>query len=90
MADPLAWHYRWLASVGLQMPAEVVKGAASAAARHDFIFPSKGVDEHPGGNASERRSYRDEISAVTLAGFDDVLRTWLPPVLLARLGVPEQ
>lgn len=84
--DPLSWHFEWLASVGLHIPPKVVEGAASAAARHDFVFLTKGVDRHPGG-VTLRRSYKDEITAETLSGFDAVLRTWLPPIVLARLGV---
>lgn len=85
--DPIAWHYEWLASVGLRLPPEVVEGAARAATRHEFVFPTKGVDKHLGGVNAANRSYANEITAETLSGFDPVLRTWLPPVLLARLGV---
>lgn len=33
------------------------------------------------------RSYRDEVNATTLSEMDDVLRNWLPPTVLEKLGV---
>lgn len=85
--DPLTWHKEFLASVGVHLPIEVVETATRAAVQLDFAFPIKQIDVHPGGDNSVNRTYVDEISAETLSSFDDILRTWLPPVLLARLGV---
>lgn len=62
----------------------------SAALQHEYLFPTKGFDIHPGGSAvAPGRSYKDEISAETLEGLDAVLRTWLPPVMLVRFGVSQ-
>lgn len=90
MEDPLAWHHEWLAAVGLQLPNHVVEATVQAALAHEFDFPTKGVDPHPGEHkaASVKRSYREEVEAHTLVYMDTVLRQWLPPPLLAKFNVP--
>lgn len=89
VADPVKWHQDWLASIGVNLPLHVVESAANAAVQNKFAFPTKGIDTHQDGTkAIRKRSYKDEIKPGTLAQFDPVLRTWLPPVLLARLNVP--
>lgn len=88
LADPLTWHHDFLASVGLHLPIEVVKATAKAAVQQDFSFKTKPIDPHPGGESSGNRSYVHEVSAETLSKFDVIMRTWLPPVLLVRFGVP--
>lgn len=90
MEDPLAWHHQWLAAAGLQLPHNVVEATVQAALRHEFGFPTKGVDPHPGGHntTSVRRPYRDEVTPQTLEFMDSVLRQWLPPALLAKFNVP--
>ena len=88
LADPLTWNDRWLEFIGLNLPPEVVKAATDAAAARDFRFYSKGVDKHIGGNQpSVKRSYAEEVHPNTLAGFEDVMRKWLPPELLERFEV---
>lgn len=89
LADPLAWHHKWLAFVGLRLPTPVVEMAKNAALVGNFSFISKYPgDQHPGGKkVTPDRSYKDELKPETVEGMDDVLRLWLPPALLARYGV---
>lgn len=35
------------------------------------------------------RTYRDEVSAESLRAAGPILRVWLPPALLDKLGVPQ-
>ena len=90
MDDPLAWHYKWLYTVGLQLPLHVVEATVQAALADDFGFEHKEIDIHPGEEARTEpgvRRFEDEVSPEVFEVADDVLRTWLPPVLLERLGV---
>lgn len=90
MNDPLGWHYHWLHAVGLQLPFHVVEDMAQAAAADDLGFKHKKIDRHPGEkNRTESgvRRFEDEVSPEFLDFADDVLRAWLPPVLLERFGV---
>ena len=88
--DPLGWHFHWLNSVGLQLPFHIVEGMTQAALADDLGFHHKDVDVHPG-EAVETvpgmRRFEDEVSPETAAIAEDVLRTWLHPVLLERFGV---
>lgn len=89
-ADSEQWHEHFLQFVGLNMPHDVVKAAANTATDGGEIpgMHRTGVNVHLGGAEAElSRTYQDEITAETLAGMDDVLRVWLPPILLTRLGV---
>jgi len=46
------------------------------------------MDAHIGGHASgDNRTFRDELGPESLAMMDDVVRMWLPPVLLQRFGI---
>lgn len=88
--DPYDWHGRYFAFVGLHLPIEEVATAAHTASRGGSImgFPSKGIDEHPGGKAqSVARTFRDELNNISLSVMDDVLKQWLPPVVLRRFGL---
>ena len=90
MADPLAWHYEWFYSLGLQLPFRVVEATARAAVADDIDFTHKGIERHPGEKSSRVegiRLFENEVSSETLALVDSVLRVWLPPVLLERFGV---
>lgn len=89
MANPLAWHYHWLQSAGLNLPDSVVRMATDAAMNESYSFyTTGGMGVHHGGaDATPSRSYLDEITEETASGLDAVLRTWLPPVLLAKFGV---
>lgn len=90
MADPLGWHYKWFHSIGLQLPFQVVEAAAKAAAANDLGFGHKKIDVHPGEGPKNEpgvRRFEDEVRPEVLAVADDVLRTWLPPVLLERFGI---
>lgn len=90
LANPVGWHDTFFAWVGLELPGSVVEKAASAASAggNIFGFPAKGRDAHPGGKNVPDRTFRDELNAKTLSSIDDVLRVWLPPVVLDKLGVP--
>ena len=86
--NPLTWHYRWAALAGLQLPSTLVESMASWAITGNFSFEVAGYNEHPGGEqAVNERTWRDEISPNALREMDIILNTWLPPVILARLGV---
>lgn len=87
--DPLRWHHRWVDSVGLQLPPHVVENMAANAAAGNFSFPVASVfNTHPGGKtAAATRTWHDEVEPETALEMDNILRLWLPPVLLARFGV---
>lgn len=82
--QPLEWHQRWYNFVGLNLPSSVVENAADFAKQKTVV-----LNGHPGGaKATKSRDFRDEVDQALLLRLDDILRIWLPPVLLARLGVP--
>lgn len=90
LEDPVFWHVGFFEFVGLRIPDEVLRRAASVATRGGsmFGFPSKGKDRHDGGAAvAPTRSFRDEINSTTLSNMDDILRTWLPTVMLEKVNV---
>lgn len=90
IVDPLDWSARFLSFVGVNLPLDELVVAATAAGAGGSIlgFYSKGFDVHPGvkGHPSNR-SFVDVLDEVSLASMDDVVRNWLPPVLLKRFGV---
>ena len=88
--DPLQWHIHYFYSVGLQLPFQVVVATSEAAAADKLGFSHKDIDVHPGEkprNETVPRRFEDEVSEEMLELADDVLRTWLPPILLERFGV---
>lgn len=88
--DPLEWHHNWFHAVGLQLPSHIVEATSKAAVADDLGFPHKYIDRHPGETNKTQpgaRQFEDEVSPEILELADDVLRTWLPPVLLERFGV---
>lgn len=88
LADPLLWHGQWHTSLGFQFPHSVLAETTDAAVNRRFNFPTKGRDPHPGGAAAKpNRTFEQEVSAETLAAFDEIMRTWLPSVYLDRFGV---
>lgn len=90
LADPIEWHYHWFDAVGLQLPFGVVKNTAKAAAAGELRFNHKAIDVHPGEEARTGtgvRRFEDEVDPEVLEIADAVLRVWLPPVLLQKLGV---
>ena len=94
MSDAVTWHHNWLASVGLNLPESIVQKMAHAAEREEFDFETLGRNEHPGqeakGAVEEHTSHQDwkeNVPAEILEEIDDILRLWLPPVILARLGI---
>lgn len=89
LGDPVGFHYQYLHSVGLQMPFNVVQNMADEASRGNFTLKGvKGMDPHPGGaNATGSRSFKDEVSEEVLEKMNEVVRVWLPSVLLARFGI---
>ena len=91
MTGALEWHQRWFDTVGLQLPASVVEAAAMAAAANDLGMRHKELDTHPSqdgnnGTTSVRR-FEDEVGPEVVEAADAVLRLWLPPVILKKLGV---
>lgn len=90
MADPLEWYYQWFGSVGLQLPYSVVRDAANAAEADDLGFRQKRIEMHrgePARTSTGVRKFKDEVSPEILKTADAVLRVWLPPILLEKLGV---
>ena len=90
LTDSLAWHYRWFDAIGLQLPSRAVEALAEAASANDLGFNNKYVDLHPGGApriGKSLRKFEDEVAPEVLEIVDEVLRVWLPPVLLEKLGV---
>lgn len=89
IANPLAWHQRWLSSVGLELPENIVHEATDTALRRVFGFEAKGIYLHPGEERAEPgRLYEEEIGPRFRAKLDDICRIWLPPVLLKKWGIP--
>ncbi|CAN0226733.1 unnamed protein product [Scytosiphon promiscuus] len=88
--DPLQWHRRWLAFAGLHLPVSVVQAASDAATRGEFPFWTEGgPNKHPGGKKpSAKRSWKDEVSAELHGEIDEIVRRWLPPAVLAKIGLP--
>lgn len=91
-ADPVDWHGRFLAFVGLNIPLREVVDMAMIASDGGSIdtvldFKAKGIDNHPGANES-RTTFRDDLGPDSLAMMDDVMRKWVPPVMLKRFGIP--
>lgn len=94
ISDAVTWHNEWLSSVGLNLTESVVEGMVQAAERGDFDFDTPGRNDHLGiyeeGEGEEKeahRSWKDYLNPEILEDVDDVLRQWLSPVILARLGV---
>lgn len=90
LANPLAWHHTWFDMVGLQLPFNVVNATANGAVAYDFRFNKKHIDVHPGEEGKGDpgvRKFEDQVSPQVLHLADEVLRVWLPPVLLEQLGV---
>ena len=88
--DPVVWHVKYYNFVGIRVPDEVLRKAATIATRGGkmFGFPSKGLDKHEGGaDAGLTRTFKDELNSTTLTNMDDVLRVWLPAEMLQKLNV---
>lgn len=89
-AHPVEYHRKWLASVGLHLPLRELQVAAEAALRGEFDFQIKGFDPHPGSSSHpQNRTFRDGLMDDTLVQMDPILRQWLPPVFLSKLGVSQ-
>lgn len=81
---PLLWHYRLTAALGLQLPSSWVEPLAE----FNLEYATTMINKHPGGKTAEaNRTWQDEISADVREEMNAVARTWLPPVILARLGL---
>ena len=82
--DPVGWHLQWMGFAGVQLPVKVVVSMAQAAVGGSHRF----INHHGGGKeASPYRTWEDEVGAGVVDGVDEILRLFLPPVLLARWGV---
>jgi len=90
VASPHAWHRRFLDSVGLHVPTPLVERAVEAALRGDFAFNTKRMDTHFESNKADivvGRTWEDEVDPDLIPELDAILRLWLAPVVLAKLGV---
>lgn len=95
--DPSKWHYRWLQTIGLQLPPGVVQGMIDAAILGDLndlgVKGNSRLDTHQSAQEStdqvdqKFRKFEDEVSPHLLAIANDSLRQWLPRVLLKQLDV---
>ena len=86
VVDPTDWYGRFLSFVGLSLPRRVIDEMM----RDTSARLGKGYNEHPGGGEpGSSRSFRDELGPQSLAMMDDVMRSWLPPVLLQRFGISQ-
>lgn len=84
--DPVGWHLQWMKLAGVQLPMTIIEGMAQAAMRAS----SRSINEHlEGKGASATRTWKDEVGVEVLEGADEVVRAFLPPVLLARWGVTD-
>lgn len=91
--DQVDWYGRLLSFVGLKLPSQVIFDMAeyvNSGGKYK-AYPNRGVNGHKGGEPKQvegaKRTFRDELGPESLAMMDDVLRTWIPPVLLQRFGV---
>ena len=90
LVDPVNFHGRLLSFAGLRLPLKTVVEMARIASHGGGLygFKEKGPDKHIGGiKPGVNRTFRNELSAESLAMMDDVMRTWMPPVLLQRFGI---
>lgn len=87
--DPLDWHFRFTELAGLRLPVPWIKNMTSLRLEGHWVDRTTGLNPHPGGHeASETRTWRDEVSPDIIPEMNAIVRTWLPPVFLARLGIP--
>eukprot|EP00903_Cladosiphon_okamuranus_P020188 g18531.t1 len=95
LSSPLQWHYNLIWYLGLKVPAAVVEWAMHVVTSEppgSGFFATAGAEEYERlkGALASNRTYRDEVSEVSLAAADDIMRVWLPQVLQERLGVVPQ
>ncbi|CAN0124123.1 unnamed protein product [Scytosiphon promiscuus] len=82
--DAMAWHLRWTKFAGLQLPATLLESMAQA----DEAAAKSTMNEHIGGKKRrKKRTWKDEVGAEVVDVADGIVRSWLPPVLLARWGI---
>lgn len=87
--DPIDWHFRFTHMVGLRLPFAWIKNITELRLEGPWVDKTIGPNLHPGGDeVSGARTWRDEVRPETIPELDSILRTWLPGVLLARLGIP--
>ncbi|CAN0277134.1 unnamed protein product [Ectocarpus fasciculatus] len=85
MRDPLDWHHQWASFAGFTLPASWIEEIDATTESQQTVKR----DPHPGGkDVSPTRTWEDEVSPEIREEMDSILRTWLPGVLLARLGIP--
>lgn len=90
--DPLDWHRRYVGFIGLNLPLDETMVMAQAASEGEIAstlaYKVKGMDKHPDGREDPSEStFKDELGEESLQMMDEVMRRWLPPVVLRRLGV---
>lgn len=79
--DPVDWYGRFFSFIGLKLPFEFVFGLSQRTGNMGNF------NEHPGGHNDRNRTFTVELNAESLGMMDDVMRIWLPRVLLTRFGV---
>ena len=85
--NPNVWFSQFFSLAGLNVPPAVLYETVHAHEEggNTLGFRIQALDDHPNGTTS--RSYRDEISPEAVKEVDDILRLWLPPAYLDKLGV---
>ena len=86
-SNPAGWFSQFFSFAGLNTPPAVLDETIHAhdEGGFDLGFRVQRLDDHPNGTVS--RSYKDEVSADIIEEIDDILRQWLPPAFLIRIGV---
>ena len=83
ITDIVGMHLQWMKFAGLQLPMRAVDGMVESAR----ALSSKSVNKHPGGTNSADRSWEDEVGVDVVRDAEEILRAYLPPVLLIRWGI---
>lgn len=88
--NPIEFHRRCLAFVGLHLPESELEIAAEIALSGDFDFGTKGLDDHHGASTEHRNTtnLKDELTEETLVEMDRILEQWLPPPFPLKLDIP--
>ena len=87
VSHPRVWYSQFYSFAGLNAPPTLLDETVHAHDEGglDLGLKLQNLDSHPNGTAS--RSYKDEVSADVVDVIDDILRQWLPPAFLDRIGV---
>lgn len=87
LLDSVDWYGWFFPFIGLEFPVDVIFEIAQSANERS----GRGINEHPGGRkAGGNQTFLEELGPESLAMMDDVVRVWLPPILLQSFGIPPQ